>query len=102
MVLDPDGPDLPEPFVGDTIDAGALIAEFAALGIDPYPKSQVSSSTVTLKTRSRKRRSLPVCRAQRLEKGSMIPICARGWVVPSLKSGILTEFRWPAIRKGQV
>lgn len=38
MVLDPDGPDLPEPFVGDTIDAGALIAEFAALGIDPYPK----------------------------------------------------------------
>jgi uncharacterized metal-binding protein YceD (DUF177 family) len=38
MVLDPDGPDLPEPFAGDTIDAGALIAEFAALGIDPYPK----------------------------------------------------------------
>ncbi|RKE85254.1 DUF177 domain-containing protein [Rhizobium sp. AG855] len=38
MVLDPDGPDLPEPFVGDTVDAGALIAEFAALGIDPYPK----------------------------------------------------------------
>ena len=31
MVLDPDGPDLPETFVGDTIDAGAL-------GIDPYPK----------------------------------------------------------------
>ncbi|TPP10662.1 YceD family protein [Rhizobium glycinendophyticum] len=38
MVLDPDGPDLPETFVGDTIDAGALIAEFAALDIDPYPK----------------------------------------------------------------
>ncbi|MCL6706744.1 DUF177 domain-containing protein [Pseudomonas sp. R2.Fl] len=38
MVLDPDGPDLPEPFTGDTIDAGALVAEFAALGIDPYPK----------------------------------------------------------------
>lgn len=40
MVLDPDGPDLPEPFVGDTIDAGALIAEFAALDIDPYPKKE--------------------------------------------------------------
>lgn len=38
MVLDPDGPDLPESFVGDTIDAGALVAEFAALAIDPYPK----------------------------------------------------------------
>ena len=38
MVLDPDGPDLPETFVGDTIDAGELVAEFAALGIDPYPK----------------------------------------------------------------
>lgn len=38
MILDPDGPDLPETFVGDTIDAGAVVAEFAALGIDPYPK----------------------------------------------------------------
>ena len=38
MVLDPEGPDLPEPFSGDTIDAGALVAEFAALSIDPYPK----------------------------------------------------------------
>lgn len=38
MVLDPDGPDLPETFVGDTIDAGALVAELAALDIDPYPK----------------------------------------------------------------
>jgi len=40
MVLDPDGPDLPETFVGDTIDAGALIAELAALDIDPYPKKE--------------------------------------------------------------
>ncbi|MBO3759780.1 DUF177 domain-containing protein [Ciceribacter sp. L1K22] len=38
MVLDPDGPDLPESFSGDTIDAGALVSEFAALSIDPYPK----------------------------------------------------------------
>lgn len=40
MVLDPDGPDLPETFVGDTIDAGALIAEMAALDIDPYPRKE--------------------------------------------------------------
>ncbi len=38
MVLDPDGPDLPETFTGDTIDAGAVVAEFAALAIDPYPR----------------------------------------------------------------
>lgn len=38
MVLDPDGPDLPEPFTGDSIDAGAVVAEFAAMAIDPYPR----------------------------------------------------------------
>ncbi|GAC1042614.1 YceD family protein [Rhizobium sp. No.120] len=38
MILDPDGPDLPETFTGDTIDAGAVVAEFAALAIDPYPR----------------------------------------------------------------
>lgn len=38
MVLDPDGPDAPELFVGDTIDAGETVAEFVALGIDPYPR----------------------------------------------------------------
>lgn len=38
MVLDPDGPDLPETFVGDTIDAGDVVAEFAALAINPYPR----------------------------------------------------------------
>ena len=38
MVVDPDGPDLPEQFAGDTIDAGEVVAEFAALAIDPYPR----------------------------------------------------------------
>src|SRR5262249_10670876 len=28
MILDPDGPDLPEIFSGDTIDAGEVVAEF--------------------------------------------------------------------------
>ncbi|WP_027486142.1 YceD family protein [Allorhizobium undicola] len=40
MVLDPDGPDIPETFAGDTIDAGLLVSEFAALAIDPYPRKQ--------------------------------------------------------------
>lgn len=38
MLLDPDGPDAPEIFTGDTIDAGAVAAEHAALAIDPYPR----------------------------------------------------------------
>ncbi|MDB5524432.1 MAG: hypothetical protein JWM58_2195 [Rhizobium sp.] len=38
LVIDPDGPDLPETFSGDTIDIGAIVAEFAAMGLDPYPR----------------------------------------------------------------
>lgn len=38
MVLDPEGPDLPESFVGDSIDAGEAVAECVALAIDPYPR----------------------------------------------------------------
>lgn len=38
MVLDPDGPDLPETFSGDTLDVGPIISEFVALAIDPYPR----------------------------------------------------------------
>ena len=40
MVLDPDGPDLPQEFAGDAIDVGEAISEFAALAIDPYPRKQ--------------------------------------------------------------
>jgi uncharacterized metal-binding protein YceD (DUF177 family) len=38
LIIDPDGPDLPETFSGDTIDIGAIVAEFAAMGLDPYPR----------------------------------------------------------------
>ncbi|MBL0371336.1 DUF177 domain-containing protein [Rhizobium sp. KVB221] len=38
MIVDPDGPDLPEQFEGDAIDVGAFVAEYAAMGIDPYPR----------------------------------------------------------------
>lgn len=38
MFLDPEGPDLPDTFSGDTIDVGAVAAEFTALAIDPYPR----------------------------------------------------------------
>lgn len=37
-VIDPEGPDLPDLFVGDTVDVGAAVAEQAALAIDPYPR----------------------------------------------------------------
>lgn len=38
ILLDADGPDSPETFTGDTIDAGALAEEFFGLAIDPYPR----------------------------------------------------------------
>ncbi|MCJ8519261.1 uncharacterized metal-binding protein YceD (DUF177 family) [Pseudorhizobium tarimense] len=40
MVLDPEGPDAPETFEGDTIDAGEVVAEAVALAIDPYPRKE--------------------------------------------------------------
>lgn len=38
IILDPDGPDLPELFSGDEIDVGAFVAEMAAMALDPYPR----------------------------------------------------------------
>jgi len=43
MVLDAEGPDAPETFSGDSIDAGALAEEFFALAIDPYPRKEGAS-----------------------------------------------------------
>ncbi|MBD8553000.1 DUF177 domain-containing protein [Rhizobium sp. CFBP 8762] len=40
MILSPEGPDLPDTFVGDTIDVGDVVAEHAALAIDPYPRKE--------------------------------------------------------------
>lgn len=44
ILVDPDGPDAPELFVGDTIDVGAVAEEFFALGIDPYPRSRAAAA----------------------------------------------------------
>ena len=38
LVLDADGPDVPETYSGDIIDVGALAEEFFGLAIDPYPR----------------------------------------------------------------
>lgn len=43
ILLDAEGPDAPELFSGDTIDAGALAEEFFGLGIDPYPRKKGAS-----------------------------------------------------------
>lgn len=40
MVVEAEGPDLPETFVGDSIDVGAVCAEFVILAIDPYPRKE--------------------------------------------------------------
>lgn len=46
ILLDADGPDSPETFIGDTIDVGALAEQFFGLAIDPYPrKAGVSLET---------------------------------------------------------
>jgi uncharacterized metal-binding protein YceD (DUF177 family) len=38
MILSPDGPDIPDTFTGDTIDAGVVVSEHVALAIEPYPR----------------------------------------------------------------
>lgn len=40
IIVDFDGPDLPETFSGDTIDVGALAEEMFGLAIDPYPRKE--------------------------------------------------------------
>jgi hypothetical protein len=44
ILLDVDGPDAPEVFSGDTIDAGALAEEFFGLALDPYPRKSGASA----------------------------------------------------------
>ncbi|MBK8458182.1 MAG: DUF177 domain-containing protein [Phyllobacteriaceae bacterium] len=39
ILVDPEGPDAPETFSGDSIDVGALVEEFFELAIDPYPRA---------------------------------------------------------------
>lgn len=38
MLIDAEGPDIPETFTGDVIDIWAVIEEFFELAIDPYPR----------------------------------------------------------------
>ena len=38
IVIDPDATELPEPFSGDTVDIGAMVAEIVAMALDPYPR----------------------------------------------------------------
>ncbi|GIL00369.1 MAG: metal-binding protein [Alphaproteobacteria bacterium] len=39
LVLDPEGPDIPETFVGEAIDVWPLVVEFLLLAIDPWPRA---------------------------------------------------------------
>ncbi|MEM6464326.1 MAG: DUF177 domain-containing protein [Pseudomonadota bacterium] len=38
LIIDADGPDMPETFSGDEIDVGAVCEEFVVLALDPYPR----------------------------------------------------------------
>ena len=39
LIVDAEGPDIPEVFEGGEIDAGAIAEEFFELAIDPYPRA---------------------------------------------------------------
>ena len=40
LVISAEGPDIPETFSGDTLDAGVIAEEFFELAIDPYPRKE--------------------------------------------------------------
>jgi uncharacterized metal-binding protein YceD (DUF177 family) len=40
LVISADGPDIPETFSGDRLDAGAIAEEFFELAINPYPRKE--------------------------------------------------------------
>ena len=40
MIIEAEGPDIPETYSGDSIDVGAVCEEFIALAIDPYPRKE--------------------------------------------------------------
>lgn len=40
MLIDAEGPDMPEIFSGDQIDIGAVAEEFFELALDPYPRKK--------------------------------------------------------------
>lgn len=50
LLLDAEGPDLPEPFRGDSIDVGQLVEEHFALALDPYPRSPGASVESAVRT----------------------------------------------------
>ena len=71
LVLDPDGPDLPELFVGDEIDVGAFVAEMVAMALDPYPRKpgiQFSGHTESDSADDRKPSPFAVLKGLKTEK----------------------------------
>lgn len=40
LIIDVDGPDIPDTFSGNTIDVAAVVAEYVAMAIDPYPRDE--------------------------------------------------------------
>lgn len=40
MVINAEGPDIPETFAGDSIDVAKVCEEFVVLAIDPYPRKE--------------------------------------------------------------
>lgn len=73
IFLDPDGPDMPETFDGDTLDAGAAAAEFAALAIDLYPRkagAEFMAQPETLAEEDKKPSPFAVLKVLKRENGA--------------------------------
>ncbi|WP_157014655.1 YceD family protein [Mesorhizobium xinjiangense] len=73
IMVDPDGPDLPETFEGETIDVGALAEEFMELGIDPYPRAPGASGAavaVSTEPEAEKAPESPFAKLRQLKKNS--------------------------------
>jgi hypothetical protein len=84
VIVDPDGPDLPETFAGDTIDVGAAAAEFAAMAIDHYPRKDGTVFAGHIESGSRygwrRRRPTPIAfrRSEGLEALQALNRCSDG------------------------
>ncbi len=45
MVVDAEGPDMPETFTGDSLDIAAICEEFIVLAMNPYPRKEGAAFT---------------------------------------------------------
>lgn len=68
VVIEAEGPDEPDTFSGDIVDAGAVALEFFALAIDPYPRRDGASIEATAPNRFDDERPSPFAKLAELKQ----------------------------------